>query len=387
MSQQACSASYLRGGTSKGVFFLTGDLPEDEVLRDRFIIRVLGSPDPNGRQLDGMGGGVSSLSKAMIIGPSTRAGVDVDYLAGQIAVDQPLIDYSSNCGNLSAAVGVFAIEKHLIAPRDGDVTVRMFNVNTKKRVNCVLQVQNGHAATTGDFRIAGVAGTGSPIRLDFLEPGGAATGALLPTGQPVDTIELGDGSAIKASIVDASALCVFIRAADIGLAGTELPAEIRTKIHVMQRLEAIRGAAAVKAGIVGEPHEATRRSPTAPRIAMVSAARDSTTLSGETLKAKDCDIQVRMLSMAAPHLAIPLTGAMCTGVAAQIAGTLVQECARRVDAGRSFRIGHGSGVLPVAAAVSSRDNGWFADRVSVFRTARILMEGQVYVPIEEAAAE
>ena len=387
MIQQSCPAAFLRGGTSKGVFFLSDDLPDDDGLRDQLLLRVLGSPDPNGRQLDGMGGGISSLSKAMIVEPSARDGIDVDYLFGQIVVDEPQIDYSSNCGNLSAAIGVFAIERDLVPARDGEVTVRMFNLNTRKRVDCVVQVRNGHALVNGGFRIAGVAGSGAPIRLDFLDPGGAATGVLLPTGQPVDTIELGDGSAIQASIVDASAICVYVRAADMGLSGTELPAEIRSKIGIMQRLEAIRCAAAVMAGIVDEPHEATRRSPTAPRVAMVAPARESMTLSGERLDAEDCDIQVRMLSMGAPHLAIPLTGAMCTGVAAQIAGTLVHECARRVEPGAPLRIGHGSGALPVAAEVSSRDNGWFADKVSVFRTARMLMDGQVFAPVEEQAAE
>ena len=387
MVQYAYPAAYLRGGTSKGVFFLASDLPADTVQRDRVILRVLGSPDPNGRQLDGMGGGMSSLSKAMIVGPSKRDGVDIDYLAGQIAVDEALIDYSANCGNLSAAVGVFAVEKGLVKVSDGEHTVRMFNLNTGKRVDCVLQVRDGHALVEGSCQIAGVSGAGSPIRLDFLDPAGAATGALLPTGRPLDTIDLPDGSVIQASIVDASALCVFVRAADIGLAGTELPAEIRSKISIMQRLEAIRCQAAVMAGIVTDPVEATRRSPTAPRIAMVSPARDSLTLSGEALSAEDCDIQVRMLSMGVPHLAIPLTGAMCTGVASRIGGTLVQECSRRAEDGTPMRIGHGSGALPVAAEIRSRDNGWSAERVSVFRTARMLMEGRVYAPVELAAAE
>ena len=378
MEQISCPAVFMRGGTSKGLFFRAEDLPSDPAGRDRFILRATGSPDPNGRQLDGMGGGVSSLSKVMIVSRSGREGVDVDYDFGQIAIGEPVIDRNANCGNLSAAVGVFAVEAGLVTPPDGEAVLRMLNVNTQKRVDCVLQIAGGHARVRGDCAIAGVAGTGAPIRLDFLEPGGAGTGALLPTGAPVDMLELPDGTSVAASIVDATNLCVFVRAADMGLAGTELPTELRSKLPVILRFEAIRGAAAVKAGVAASAEQATRTSPASPKIAMVAAAADAPTLSGEGLRAGDCDIQVRMIAMGAPHLAIQLTGALCVGVAAQVPGTLVQECARPVAAGAAFRVGHGSGVLPVEAVVTQRGDGWFAERASVYRTARVLMEGRVF---------
>ena len=376
----------MRGGTSKGLFFHPEDLPADPAVRELFLMRAMGSPDPNRRQLDGMGGGISSLSKVMIVSRSTREGVDIDYDFGQIAVSEPVIDRNANCGNLSSAVGVFAVDSGLVQVPDGDAVVRMFNVNTRKRVDCRLEVSDSRARVQGDCAIAGVAGTGAPIRLDFLEPGGAGTGALLPTGAPVDMLELADGTSIAASIVDATNLCVFIRAADMGLKGTELPPEIRSKVAIIARLEAIRAAAAVKTGIVATAQEAARISRTAPKIAMVAAAADAPTLSGDRLNAEDCDILVRMISMGLPHLAIPLTGAMCVGVAAQISGTLVQECARPNAESDMFRVGHSSGVLPVSAVVKRQDGGWFAERVSVFRTARVLMEGRVFANMEGLVA-
>jgi 2-methylaconitate cis-trans-isomerase PrpF len=386
MEQFSCTAVFMRGGTSKGLFFQPEDLPADPVERERFILHAIGSPDPNGRQLDGMGGGISSLSKVMIVSRSMREGVDVEYDFGQVAVGEPVIDGKANCGNLSAAVGVYAVEAGLVQVPDGEPVVRMLNLNTGKRVDCRLQVDGGHARVHGDYAIAGVAGTGAPIRLDFLEPGGAGTGALLPTGAPVDMLELPDGTSIAASIVDATNLCVFVRAADMGLAGTELPPDIRSKVAVIARLEAIRAAAAVKAGIAATVQEAGRLSRTTPKIAMVTVAADAPTLSGDRLHAADCDILVRMISMGLPHLAIPLTGAMCVGVAAQIAGTLVQECARPNTGSDMFRVGHSSGVLPVSAVVERRAVGWFAERVSVFRTARVLMEGRVYAAMDEVLA-
>ena len=382
MEQFSCPAVFMRGGTSKGLFFRAEDLPADPAERDQFILRATGSPDSNGRQLDGMGGGISSLSKVMIVSRSAREGVDVDYDFGQIAVDVPVIDGKSNCGNLSSAVGVYAVESGLVQVPDGEAVLQMFNVNTRKRVDCHLHIAGGHARVHGDCAVAGVAGTGSPIRLDFLDPGGAATGALLPTGAPVDMLTLPDGTSIAASIIDATNLCVFVRAADMGLSGTELPPELRSKVEVIARFEAIRLAAAVKAGVAATAQEAARISRATPKVAMVSPAADALTLSGDRLYAGDCDIQVRMISMGVPHMAIPLTGAMCVGVAAQIMGTLVQECARPVSVGDVFRVGHGSGALPVSASVVRRDDGWFAERVSVFRTARVLMEGRVFGPVD-----
>lgn len=384
MEQISVPAFFMRGGTSKGLFFRAGDLPAERDRRDRFLLAAMGSPDPHGRQLDGMGGGVSSLSKAMIVARSARPGVDVEYAFAQVSVGDAFVDYGGNCGNLSAAVGVFAIEAGLVSPPDGPVTVRMLNLNGDKRVDCHLEIAGGHARVTGDTGIAGVAGTGAPIRLDFLEPGGATTGRLLPTGAPLDTLTLSDGSKVTASIVDASNLCVFVRAADLGLAGTELPSELRGRVTLMARLEEIRAQAAVAAGLAGSAREATRRFQAVPKIAMVAAAAEAPTLSGQRVRREDCNIQVRMLSMGLPHLAIPLTGALCVAVAARIPGTLAHECACPMPGGAALNIGHGSGVLPVWPAVTPGPEAARAERVSVVRTARVLMRGEVFAP---AAAE
>ena len=386
MEQISYPVTFMRGGTSKGLFFRASDLPADAAERQRFILAALGSPDPHGRQLDGMGGGISSLSKVMVVARSRRQGVDVDYDFGQVSVDRPMIDGKSNCGNLSSAVGVFAVESGLVKVPDGQAVIRMYNANTHKRVDCVLQIAGGKPRVHGDLAIAGVAGTGAPIRLDFIEPGGAGSGKLLPTGAPVDILKLPDGSRIAASIVDASNPCVFVRAADLGVTGTELPTGLRGKVALMARLEAIRAAAAVAAGMASSPRDATRNSPGVPKVSMVAPTADAPTLSGETLRAADCDIQVRMISMGLPHLAIPLTGAMCVGVAAQIEGTLVHECAGAVAPGAPFRVGTGSGAIPVSASVERIGGGWFAQRASVFRTARVLMEGRVYAPAALALA-
>lgn len=384
MNQICLPAFYMRGGTSKGLLFRGDDLPPTREARAPFLLGALGSPDPNQRQLNGMGGGISSLSKVLVVWRSTRDGIDVDYEVAQVAVDQPMIDYGGNCGNMSSAVGVFAVEAGLVDLADGEATLRMYNINTSKRVDCVLQVAGGRPRVEGDLAVAGVAGTGAPIRLDFMEPGGAGTGRLLPAGAPTVTLELPDGSHIEASIVDAANPCVFVRAADLGRTGAELPIELRGKLALMAQLEAIRAAGAVAAGMAPTAREATRNAPAVPKVAMVAPALDSPTLSGETLRAGDCDIQVRMLSMGLPHMAVPLTGAMCVAVAAQIEGTLVQEAARPARDGDPFRVGNGSGVLPVSARVGRRPEGWFAESVSVFRTARVLMQGQVYAQVPKS---
>ena len=359
-------ASFMRGGTSKGLFFRWEDLPED---RDRFLCAVLGSPDPNGRQLDGMGGGISSLSKAMIVRRSDRAGVDVDYLFGQVAVDKPVVDYASNCGNLSAAVGAFAVDQGYVQLPDGPGEVRMFNENTAKRIDCHLEVSDGRAAVRGGQTIAGVAGQGAPIRLDFLDPGGSRTGRLLPSGAVRDRV---DG--VAASFVDAGNPCIFVPAADLGLSACEAPGEIEAMADVMARLEAVRRALGAATGF-GRLPEVVPES--APKIALVGPPASSLTLAGETVVGEDCDLQVRMISMGKPHLAIPLTGALCTAVAAQIPGTVVAD-AVRPGLVAPLRIGTASGVVPAMAEMAE---GPVAVRASVYRTARLLMQGMVYAPI------
>ena len=355
-------ATFMRGGTSKGLFLRWEDVPED---RDAFLIAAIGAGDPYGRLLDGMGGGVSSLSKAMMVRRSDRAGVDIDYLFAQAAIREAHMDYAANCGNLSSAVGCYAVDQGLVQLPDGPGVVRMFNENTSKRIDCQLTVRGGRAAVTGDQEIAGVPGTGSPIRLDFHDPGGAGTGSLLPLGAPVVEV---DG--VGVSFVDAANPCVFVRAEDLGVTANLLPADLAANAELMARLEHLRASAGEKAGMPAAPG--------APKIALVSSPDSFETLTGQTLPAQACDVLVRMISMGAPHLAIPLTGAMAVGVAARISGTVVNNAARPVAGDAPLRIGTASGIVPAMAEVTEEPH---AIKASIYRTARTLMEGTVYAEL------
>ncbi|MEM7057999.1 MAG: PrpF domain-containing protein [Pseudomonadota bacterium] len=377
MEQTGIKCTFMRGGTSKGMFFRWEDLPSDPGERDGFLCAAIGSPDPYGRQLDGMGGGISSLSKGMMVRRSERAGVDVDYLFGQIDVASARVDYASNCGNLSAAVGAFAVDQGLVQVPDGPATVRMFNENTAKRIDCHLTVRDGRAAITGDQVIAGVAGQGSAIRLDFLDPGGARTTTILPTGEPAKSLDLERGP-FRISFVDAANPCVFMDARELGCTAQELPSDLSENGPALGLLEEIRLWAGRDWDEWAYPHPVFRGAASAPKIAIVGPPADCAMLSGETLKAGDCDIQVRMISMGKPHLAIPLTGAMCTAVAARIPGTVVAEAARQVPDGQPLRIGTPSGVVPAMAEVDLSEKTPHAISASVYRTARTLMEGIVY---------
>ena len=380
-AQTGIPATFMRGGTSKGLFFRAGDLPEDEAARDAFLLAAIGSPDPNGRQLDGMGGGVSSLSKAMIVGRSDQPGVDVDYLFAQIEIGQPAIDYGGNCGNLSSAVGVFAVEQGFVQLPDGPGVVRMYNLNTRKRIDCRLEVEGRHACVTGAARIAGVAGQGAPIRLDFLKPGGSRTGRFLPLGEALVRLDA-EGGPIEATFIDAANPCVFVRAADLGLTATEMPAELRDPA-LLARLEAIRTAAA-RAFDDASPVAVFGGVQSVPKIAIVGPPAPSRTLAGEEIAAADCDLQVRMISMGQPHLAIPLTGAMCAAAGAHVRGSVLEQAAGRLDPEAPVRIATPSGVVPAWADVGDED-GWTIYSASVQRTARVLMTGTVWAPVEETS--
>ncbi len=376
--QRGIPAVFMRGGTSKGVFFRWEDMPEDASVRDRLLCAVIGSPDPYARQLDGMGGGISSLSKAMMVRRSERDGIDVDYLFAQIAVDKPEVDYASNCGNLSAAVGAFAVDQGFVQLPDGPGIVRMFNENTSKRIDCHLTVRGGQAAVTGEEHIAGVAGPGSPIRLDFHDPGGSRTGTALPLETPSSGFyPANSDSKINVSFVDAANPCIFVEAEGLGLTGSELPAEIAAHADVMKVLERIRRSLGSQVGF-GEEWQDVPES--VPKIALVGSPGDSRLLSGKTLRGEDCDVQVRMISMGVPHLAIPLTGAMCTAVAGRIPGTIVADIAGDIPSGEPLRIGTASGVVPAMADVDLSSDTPHARHASVYRTARTLMVGDVMVP-------
>lgn len=381
VDQIGLPAIYMRGGSSKGLFFHRRDLPGERALWDAAFTAALGSPDPYGRQLDGMGGGISSLSKVMIIEPSQQTNCDIDYTFGQVAVDVALVDYRSNCGNLSSAVGAFALNEGLLAATDGPVTVRMFNTNTKKRVLCHLEARGGAAAVDGDFAIDGVAGTGSRIRLDFVDPGGAVSGHLLPTGNAVDRFTLPDGRQVLGSLVDATNPVVFVEAAALDATGAERPDQLRGNAALLGALEAIRAAAAVMMGLARTPEEAGTSSRSSPKVALVAPPTSSRLLDGRTLDAAAVDFVVRVISMGVPHNAVPLTAAMCAAVAARIDGTVVGAAYRRErPAGEAVRIGHPSGVLPVDASVSAENGRPRAGTATVFRTARRLMAGTVEFP-------
>ena len=366
MTQARVRAVYMRGGTSRCLVFHERDLPAAGVERDYILLAALGSPDPYGRQLDGLGGGISSLSKACIIGPSNHPAADVDYTFAQVEVSKPQVDYTGNCGNCSSAVGPFAIEERLVQPQDGETLVRIHNTNTKKLIVARVPVAGSEPAVHGDFELPGVAGTGARIALDFIEPGGAGTGRLLPTGKPRDVI---DG--LEASLVDASVPMVFVRAHDLGIIGTETPQAIDGDKALSARLEKIRVAASHLMGIPG--------SAATPKIAVVTAPTEYTALDGSRVAPEQTDVVGRAISMANCHRAFPLTSSMCLAVAARIEGTLVHECST-AKPGSDVRLGHPSGVLPLDAAVTKQNGDYAAERVTVYRTARRLMEGYVRIP-------
>ena len=369
MPQRAIPAVFMRGGTSKGLFFHRHDLPADPAEWEPIFLAAIGSPDPYGRQLDGMGGGLSSLSKVMVVAPSSRPGIDAEYTFGQVAVGEALVDYGANCGNLTSAIGPFAVDEGLVEAEDGEATLRLYNTNTDKVIESRFGVRDGRALAEGEQAIPGVAGRGAPIRLSFLDPGGAATGRLLPTGNVVDRLELEGFDAIETSIVDATTPVAFVRAADLGLAGAEMPDELEASPGLLARLEAIRQAAARAAGL-----PAGGRS--VPKVGIVAPPQEGRTLAGERLAAEAMQLTTRIMSMGRPHRALPLTGALCTAVAAAIEGTLAAEA--RVGGG-DLVVAQPSGLMRLSAEVE-RQPDWRAVRAQVLRTARRLMEGRVLVP-------
>ncbi len=374
--QRRLKAVFMRGGTSKALIFHQADLPARRDDWAPIFLAAIGSPDPNGRQLDGMGGGVSSLSKICIIGPPSRPDADIDYTFAQVSVDQAVVDYAGNCGNMSSAVGPFAIDEGIIrAPADGMVSVRVHNTNTSKIIVATFPVQGGMAAVDGDCEIDGVAGSGAPIRLDFLAPGGSKTGKLLPSGNAVDRLTLSDGSVIEASLIDAANPCLFVRAADLGLSGTETPSALEKDATLMQRLEAIRLAGSVAMGLTPDLAAAARM-PSIPKIAAIAPSQAFTALSGRVYGAQETDIMVRMISVGQPHRAVPITGGLCLAAACRVPGSLAEQMLRPGQSG-PLRVGHPSGMLLVDAAAELRDGAAFVPQASLYRTARRLFQGEV----------
>lgn len=376
---QQYRAAFIRGGTSKAIVFRLQDLPADRAQWDALFLRAMGTPDRYGRQLDGMGGGVSSLSKVCVVGPPTVEGADVDYTFAQVQIREARVDYSGNCGNMSSAIGPFAIDEGLVpVPPDGPTCVRIHNTNTRKIIHAHFEVREGRSVEAGTLEIPGVDGPGAPIRLDFLNPGGASTGRLLPTGSSIDELHTAAFGMTRASLIDAANACVFVPAAAVGLVGTELPDEITAHPTALEHLKQLRLAGSVAMGLSTSLEEASTR-PMIPLIAIVSAPADSVTLDGESIAASQADLVVRIISSGQPHRALPLTGSLCTAVAMQIEGTVVHEAARAQRDPTALRLAMPSGVLTVAARVDHGADGWRAASGCFFRTTRRLFDGHVHV--------
>lgn len=374
---QWTNAVFMRGGTSKGLFFAEHDLPAPGPERDALLLVALGSPDRFGRQLDGMGGGLSSLSKIVTVTAADRPDAALDYTFGQVAVDEPLVDYSANCGNLSSAVVPFALESGLLTLEDGHRTVRMRNTNTDALIEVGLEVRNGTALTAGGLALPGVSGTGAPIELRYLHPAGSRTGALLPSGS-ARTVLAWRGRTVEASLVDAALPMVFVRAADLGIEGTELPAQLDEDRELQALLEGLRCAGAAVMGLT----DASGAAPlAAPKIALVAEPLTGRLIDGSAVGPEACDLTMRVISMGQTHRATPGTTALCTAAAAQIPGSLVRECVGAEADGSSLRISTPSGVVTAGAAVNALPDGTTTvESASLYRTARALMRGQVAVP-------
>lgn len=379
MHQRPIPAVFMRGGTSKAVLFHARDLPADRAAWEAIFTAALGSPDPYGRQLDGMGGGVSSLSKVCVLGPPTRDDADLDYTFAQVLIREARVDYRGNCGNMSAAIGPFAVDEGLVSAAGDSATVRIHNTNTGKIIHGTFPLEEGRARYDGDLAIPGVGGTGAPVRLDFLRPGGATTGRLLPSGRAVDRLDIPGFGALDVSLVDAANAVAFVRARDLGLAGTELPDALEARPELLRLLDEIRVQASVRMGIA--PDAAAARSiSTVPSIGFVSPPAEAPTLSGEVLPASGIDLAARIVSNGQPHRALPLTGSLCTAVAARIAGTVVAEALSPTAGDGPLRLGMPSGILTVGAEVRREDGAWAAHSGSFYRTARRLFDGQIWVP-------
>ncbi|MGN8262141.1 2-methylaconitate cis-trans isomerase PrpF [Pseudomonas sp. SMSB3] len=382
-------ATYMRGGTSKGVFLRLQDLPEPAQTpgpaRDALLLRIIGSPDPYGKQIDGMGGATSSTSKTVILCKSTRADHDVDYLFGQVAIDQPFVDWSGNCGNLSAAVGSFAIANGLLdparIPRNGVAVVRIWQANIGKTIVAHVPIVEGEVQETGDFELDGVTFPAAEVQLEFLDPAAdeeGAGGAMFPTGNLVDDLQVPGVGTFKATLINAGIPTVFIDAAALGYSGTELQEAINGDALALQRFEAIRAHGAVRMGLIEHIDQAAGRQHT-PKVAFVAPPSDYTASSGKVVSASDIDLLVRALSMGKLHHAMMGTAAVAIGTAAAIPGTLVNLAAGGGERS-AVRFGHPSGTLRVGAEARQVDGQWTVIKAIMSRSARVLMEGWVRIP-------
>lgn len=368
---------FMRGGTSRGAYLNVADLPSDPQLRDKLILAIYGSPDV--RQIDGLGGADPLTSKVAIVGPSTHPDADVDYTFGQVRIDEPTIDFTGNCGNISSGIGPFAIDEGLVAAREPVTTIRIHVTNTGSILTADVPVKNGVALAEGDVEIAGVPGTGAPILLDFGDAGSTLGQGTLPTGAPCDVLETPMGP-VEVSLVDAGNPGVFVRPSVFGLKGTELPSEIMPEQLV--HMEMVRAAAAVRLGLVDTPEQAAPVTPAVPKIYLVSPPADYVDLAGRIVRAEQISLVGRGLIMRVPHQAYAATIVVCTAAAALIPGTLVHEAVRQdpENPGR-IRIGHPAGIVGIEAAIAWVDGQPVLRKAAVERTARRIMEGTVWVPL------
>lgn len=368
-----------RGGTSKAVFMKRNDLPQDLALRDRLLLSIFGSPDP--RQIDGLGGGDPLTSKFALIGPPTRNDADVDYTFAQISPDRPIVDWKGNCGNISSAVGPYAIDEGIVDAEEPSTTIRIHQVNMNRIIIAKVPTKGGRPKVEGDFAIDGVPGTGAKIELDFHDFAGSTTGKLLPTGREIDLLDVESVGKIEASIVDAANPVVFLRAIDLGLPGIETPNQIDTNHTLTDKIEKIRATVAELLGLVGDSKDAARESPYIPFIAYVTKPTEYRSWTdGKVVKPNQVDLVSRLLFMGQTHKTYPITGTVATGIAAKIPGTIVNQMLTRQSMEKNeINIGHPAGVVNIEAEVLMRGKQFEIKRAIVGRTARRIMEGYAYV--------
>jgi 2-methylaconitate isomerase len=378
-------ATYIRGGTSKGVFFNLSDLPESAQVpgeaRDKLLLRVIGSPDPYGKQTDGMGGATSSTSKTVILSRSSQPDHDVDYLFGQVSIDKPFVDWSGNCGNLTAAVGPFAISNGLVdadrIPENGTAVIRIWQANIKKTIIAHVPMTNGEVQETGDFELDGVTFPAAEVKVEFIDPADGE-GDMFPTGNLVDDLEVPGVGTFKATMINAGIPTIFLNAADINYSGTELQEAINSDDKALAMFETIRAHGAIRMGLISKLEEAAARQHT-PKIAFVSPPQAYTSSSAKQINASDIDLNVRALSMGKLHHAMMGTAAVAIGTAATIPGTLVNLAAGGGETD-SVVFGHPSGTLKVGAEATQAGGKWAVRKVAMSRSARVLMEGWVRIP-------
>jgi probable AcnD-accessory protein PrpF len=383
--QMKVPATYMRGGTSKGVFFKVSDLPEKAQVagdyRDQLLLRVIGSPDPYAKHTDGMGGATSSTSKTVLLSKSDKADHDVNYLFGQVAIDKPFVDWSGNCGNLTAAVGSFAISNGLVdasrIPENGIAVVRIWQANIKKTIIANVPITHGEVQETGDFELDGVTFPAAEVKIEFVDPADGE-GDIFPSGNLVDTLDVPNIGSFKVTMINAGIPTLFLNADELGYSGTELQDAINNDDAALAKFETIRAHGAVKMGLISHIDEAIARQHT-PKIAFVSEPKAYVSSSGKQITSTDIDLNVRALSMGKLHHAMMGTAAVAIGTAAAIPGTLVNLAAGGGDR-ESVTFGHPSGTLKVGAKAENQDGSWVVDRVIMSRSARVLMEGNVRLP-------